>query len=155
MEKNQKIEVVGDPDLSCVLMKPGYINYAKQVKKVFEREGLQIEKEGIVYYTRKAGAKHYVTHKGRHYYNGLIDYITSGPVYFMEVTGENARVIVDGLKKSIREVVLYDFPNLSDEQRKTRNVIHATDLVTDAQYEIDIALERLKARKTEENSLQN
>lgn len=139
----EKIEIVGNPDETCVLVKVGYDNYVKYIKGRIAALGLTIGEEGKVFYDEEAASKHYIAHKGRPYYKGLIDYITSGSVYFLEVLGKDARIKIDENKKSIREAVLSCFPNLSDEDRKTKNVIHATDLVTDAQYELNIGKDLL------------
>jgi len=135
----EEIKINGNPDESCVIVKGGYDKFIAYIKGRIYALGLDIEDQGFVLYGINEAEQHYISHKGRHYFKSLIDYITSEPVYVMKVVGKNARFKIDANKKSIREAVLSNYPNLSDEDRKTRNVIHATDLVTDSQYEWNIA----------------
>ena len=56
----------------------------------FERAGLTIERMELANVTPEQAAANYAEHEGKPFYNGLIEYITSGPVVKMVVSGEGA-----------------------------------------------------------------
>jgi nucleoside-diphosphate kinase len=56
----------------------------------FERRGLKIVAMKFVHVSRELAEKHYAVHQGRPFYDGLIEYITSGPVVAMILEGTNA-----------------------------------------------------------------
>ncbi|PCJ51733.1 MAG: nucleoside-diphosphate kinase [Planctomycetota bacterium] len=56
----------------------------------FENRGLTLVGLKLEVVTKKLAENHYGEHKGKPFYNGLIKYITSGPVVLMAVQGENA-----------------------------------------------------------------
>ena len=55
-----------------------------------ERVGLTIERMELGMVTMEEAESNYGEHKGKPFYEGLISYITSGPVVKMVVSGENA-----------------------------------------------------------------
>ncbi len=56
----------------------------------FERAGLTIERMELGMVTPEQAAANYAEHEGKPFYDGLIAYITSGPVVKMVVSGEGA-----------------------------------------------------------------
>ena len=56
----------------------------------FERAGLKIERMEMGMVTPEQAAANYAEHEGKPFYDGLISYITSGPVVKMVVSGEGA-----------------------------------------------------------------
>ena len=56
----------------------------------FERAGLKIERMEMGMVTPEQAAANYQEHEGKPFYDGLISYITSGPVFAMVWEGENA-----------------------------------------------------------------
>ena len=56
----------------------------------FERAGLTIERMEMGMVTPEQAAANYAEHEGKPFYDGLISYITSGPVVKMVVSGEGA-----------------------------------------------------------------
>ena len=55
-----------------------------------ERAGLTIERMEMGMVTKEQAEQNYAEHKGKPFYDGLISYITSGPVVKMVVSGEGA-----------------------------------------------------------------
>lgn len=55
-----------------------------------ERVGLKIVGMKIVHVSLEQARKHYEIHKGKPFYDGLIAFITSGPVVAMVVEGKDA-----------------------------------------------------------------
>ena len=58
----------------------------------FERAGLTIERMELGMVTPEQAKANYAEHEGKPFYDGLIAYITSGPVVKMVVSGEGARL---------------------------------------------------------------
>jgi len=56
----------------------------------FEDKGLTIAAVKMIRISRDLAERHYAPHKGKPFYPGLIDYITSGPVVVMVVAGPRA-----------------------------------------------------------------
>ena len=56
----------------------------------FERAGLAIERMELGMVTPEQAKANYAEHEGKPFYDGLIAYITSGPVVKMVVSGEDA-----------------------------------------------------------------
>ncbi|HON68753.1 MAG TPA: nucleoside-diphosphate kinase, partial [Phycisphaerae bacterium] len=56
----------------------------------FEQKGLTIAAMKLMQITRELAEQHYAVHKGKPFYPGLIEYITSGPVVVMVIAGPNA-----------------------------------------------------------------
>ncbi|WP_314921334.1 nucleoside-diphosphate kinase [Slackia exigua] len=104
-----------------------------------ERAGLSIERMELANVTPEQAEANYAEHKGKPFYDGLISYITSGPVVKMVVSGEGAvkkmRTLMgatnpaDAAPGTIRG----DFGLIMDE-----NVIHGSDSVESAEREMKI-----------------
>ncbi|MCK6139711.1 nucleoside-diphosphate kinase [Slackia exigua] len=104
-----------------------------------ERAGLAIERMELANVTPEQAAANYAEHEGKPFYDGLISYITSGPVVKMIVSGEGAvkkmRTLMgatnpaDAAPGTIRG----DFGLIMDE-----NVIHGSDSVESAEREMKI-----------------
>ena len=54
-----------------------------EVVKRFENRGLILCAAKFMQVTPELAAKHYAEHEGKPFYNGLINYITAGPVFAM------------------------------------------------------------------------
>lgn len=59
----------------------------------FEDAGLTIERLELGTLTREQAAANYAEHEGKPFYEGLVAYITSGPVAKMVVSGPEAVVV--------------------------------------------------------------
>lgn len=59
-----------------------------------ERRGLKIVAMKMIQMSKELAAKHYAIHKGKPFYEGLIEYITSSPVVVMAVEGKRAIELV-------------------------------------------------------------
>ena len=55
----------------------------------FEEAGLKIVAMKFMAVSKELAEKHYEVHKGKPFYEGLIKYITSGPVVAMVIEGMN------------------------------------------------------------------
>ena len=56
----------------------------------FERRGLRFAAMKLMQITPELAARHYAIHKGKPFYDGLIEFITSGPVLVAVIEGRDA-----------------------------------------------------------------
>ena len=56
----------------------------------FERRGLRIAAMKLIHIDKALAERHYAIHKGKPFYEPLIQYITSSPVVVMALEGNNA-----------------------------------------------------------------
>lgn len=105
----------------------------------FERVGLTVERMELGMVSEELAKANYVEHEGKPFYEGLIAYITSGPVVKMVVSGENAVATVRKLMGATNPAdaapgtIRGDFGLTMDE-----NVIHGSDSVASAEREIGV-----------------
>lgn len=105
----------------------------------FERVGLTIEKMELAQVSPEQAAANYAEHEGKPFYNGLIEYITSGPVVKMVLSGEDAVAITRKLMGATNPLeaapgtIRGDFGLIMDA-----NVIHGSDSPESAAREIGI-----------------
>ena len=104
-----------------------------------ERAGLTIEKMELTIVTPEQAAENYKEHEGKPFYDGLISYITSGPVVKMVIAGEGAVAVMRKLMgatncaQAAPGTIRGDFGLTVD-----RNVIHGSDSVESAEREIGV-----------------
>ena len=55
-----------------------------------ERRGLRLAAMKLIQITPELAARHYKIHQGKPFYEGLIDFITSGPVVVAVIEGQDA-----------------------------------------------------------------
>jgi nucleoside-diphosphate kinase len=104
-----------------------------------ERVGLVIERLELARVTSEQAAENYREHEGKPFYDGLISYITSGPVVKMVVSGPDAVAVARKLmgatnpKEAAPGTIRGDFGLVMDA-----NVIHGSDSPESAEREIAI-----------------
>lgn len=104
-----------------------------------ERSGLTIERMVLEMVTPEQAAANYAEHEGKPFYEGLVSYITSGPVVKMVISGENAVANMRRLMgptdcaKAEPGTIRGDFGLSVDA-----NVIHGSDSPASAEREIGI-----------------
>jgi nucleoside-diphosphate kinase len=54
-----------------------------------EQRGLKIAGMKLIQITEEVARRHYAEHEGKKFFPGLVEYITSGPVVVLVITGEN------------------------------------------------------------------
>ena len=107
--------------------------------KRFERAGLKIERLEMGMVSQEQAAANYAEHKDKPFYEGLVAYITSGPVVKMVLSGEGAVAKVRTLMGATNPAdaapgtIRGDFGLIMDE-----NVIHGSDSEASAEREIGI-----------------
>jgi len=105
----------------------------------FEEVGLKVERMELGMVTPEQAAANYVEHQGKPFYDGLVAYITSGPVVKMVVSGSNAVSVCRKLMGATNPAeaapgtIRGDFGLIMDA-----NVIHGSDSPESAEREIAI-----------------
>lgn len=129
---------------TLIIIKPDAVarGLVGEILSRFERKGLKIRALKMLKLSRQKAEKLYDVHKGKHFFENLIRFITSGPVVAAVLEGPSAVDVVrlmigstDG-KKALPGTIRGDF-SLS----VTENIIHAADSGERAKYEISIIFE--------------
>jgi nucleoside-diphosphate kinase len=81
-----------DVEYTLSIIKPDAMqrNLAEQINKLFIDAGLKIVAQKETKLTKKMAEEFYGEHKGKPFYNTLVDYISSSPVIVQVLAGPNA-----------------------------------------------------------------
>lgn len=129
---NQKTYVMIKPDA----VRRGLVG---RIVARFEDAGLKLEAMEYGTLTSAQAAANYAEHEGKPFYDGLISYITSGPVVKMVLSGPGAVAVcrklmgVTNPADAAPGTIRGDFGLIMDE-----NVIHGSDSPESAEREIGI-----------------
>jgi len=105
----------------------------------FESRGFKVCAMKMMKVPRELSERHYEEHKGKDFYEPLLEYITSGPVVCMVLEGENAVATVRTMmgrtnpQDAAPGTIRGDFA-----QVKSMNVIHGSDSPESAKREIKL-----------------
>lgn len=124
-----------------VLVKPDGVQRGLigEVIARLERRGLKLVGAKFLQVSRELAEEHYAVHKGKPFYEGLINYITSAPVMAMVWEGPNAVAVVRQTMGATRPyeaapgTIRHDFG-----LTVSRNLTHASDSVENAVTEITL-----------------
>lgn len=125
---------------TLVLVKPDGVKrqLGGEIISRFEKRGLRIVALKMCRISRELGEKHYAEHVGKPFFQGLVDFISSGPVIAMVVEGENAiravRTMMGATNPldSVPGTIRGDLALVMSE-----NVIHGSDGPESAEREIN------------------
>ena len=126
---------------TLIIVKPDGVQrgLVGEVLARLERRGLKLAALRLMEIDRALAERHYAVHQGKPFYEGLVDYITSGPVVVAVVEGPDAIAVVRRVVGSTRSneaapgTIRGDFA-LTVE----RNIIHASDAAETAMFEIGL-----------------
>ena len=105
----------------------------------FEDAGLKLERAELGLVTAEQAASNYVEHQGKPFYDGLVSYITSGPVVKMVLLGPNAVSVCRKLMGATNPAeaapgtIRGDYGLVLDA-----NIVHGSDSPESAEREIAI-----------------
>jgi nucleoside-diphosphate kinase len=124
---------------SLVLIKPDGVQRGLigEIIKRFEQRGLKLVAAKFIKVDSKLAETHYAIHKGKPFYSGLINYITSAPVMAMVWEGADAVAAIRQTMGSTKPTeaapgtIRHDFA-----MTVSRNLTHASDSVENAEKEI-------------------
>jgi nucleoside-diphosphate kinase len=105
----------------------------------FERKGLKVVGLRFLSVPREMAERHYAVHAGKHFYDGLVEFIISGPVAAIALEGPDAIAVV-------RRMVGKTMPNEAEPGTirgdlgvsGLRNLIHASDAPDTADAELEL-----------------
>jgi nucleoside-diphosphate kinase len=124
---------------TLVLVKPDAVQrgLVGEVISRLERTGLKLTAMKMMRLTRKRGEEHYGIHRDKRFFDGLVRFITSGPLVAAVFEGRNA---VDVVRKTMGET---DPANSAAGTIRgdlalglRRNLVHGSDSVEHAEAEI-------------------
>lgn len=115
---------------TLVLVKPDGVQRGLigEIIARFERKGLKVVGLRMLDVSRSMAERHYAVHAGKHFYPGLVDFITSGPVAAVALEGPDAIA-------TVRRMVGRTMPNEAEPGTirgdlgisGLRNLVHASD----------------------------
>jgi len=126
---------------TLVLVKPDGVQRGLigEILARFERKGLKVVGLRMLDVSRPMAEQHYAVHAGKHFYDGLVEFITSGPVAAIALEGPDAIA-------TVRRLVGKTMPNEAEPGTirgdlgisGLRNLIHASDAPETATAELDL-----------------
>jgi nucleoside-diphosphate kinase len=103
----------------------------------FESKGLRIAAMKLIQVDRTLAEKHYAEHQGKPFFEGLIEFITGGPVIVGVLEGNEAIAVVRTLLGATNGVAAAPGTVRGDYSiSKQNNLIHGSDSEASAQREI-------------------
>lgn len=123
------------------MLKPGVLHrrIIGEVIHRLERKGLQLIGIKMTCIDAEKAAAHYAEHKGKHFYDTLLKYITSGPVIAMVWQGDNCIAMIRKLIGATDPLKADPGTIRGDYCANTQhNIIHASDTVKNAEREIGL-----------------
>lgn len=124
---------------TLVIVKPDAVQRGLigEVISRFERRGLKIVAMKMMRIDTPLASRHYGEHKGKPFYEGLIDYITSAPVVVMVLEGPNAIQAVRNTMGATNPVAAAAGTIRGDWSIEvSRNLVHGSDGADTAAREI-------------------
>jgi nucleoside-diphosphate kinase len=124
---------------TLVLIKPDGVQrgLVGEIVGRFERKGLKLVGLRMLDVSPELAERHYAVHAGKHFYAGLVEFITSGPVAAVALEGPDAIA-------TVRRMVGRTMPNEAEPGTirgdlgisGLRNLIHASDAPETATAEL-------------------
>lgn len=143
---------------TLAIIKPDAVakSYVGEIINRIEKEGLKIVSLKMLYLDRRIAEGFYFVHKGKTFFNNLIDFMTSGPIIVMVLEGENAisrwRKLmgatnpINAEKGTIRK----DYAHSIE-----KNAVHGSDSIESANYEISYFFSNSEIYSIDENLVFN
>ena len=124
---------------TLILVKPDGVQRGLigQIISRFESRGMKLVGLKFIQMSADLAAKHYGVHKGKNFYDSLIEYIVSGPVVAMVWEGENAVAAARSTMGSTRPVESAPGTIRGDFGMEVgRNLVHGSDEPENAKKEV-------------------
>ena len=127
---------------SFFMIKPDAIKKGVEndIIDIVKQNGLKINKMEKTVLSREVAAKHYEEHAGKPFFEGLLDFITSGPVIKIEVEGKKHQRTAKKLRSlapELREKFATD---------KQQNAVHTSDSISAAKRELELHFPKKKKK---------
>ncbi len=135
---------MAETERTLVIVKPDGVQrgLTGEIVNRFERRGLKIIAMRFGTIDASLAERHYAEHQGKGFYNGLVQYITSGPSLVMVLEGPRAIEITRSTVGSTRPweaapgTIRADFGTTVG-----RNLVHASDSTDSSDREIGLFFE--------------
>ncbi|MDA8213275.1 MAG: nucleoside-diphosphate kinase [Clostridia bacterium] len=124
-----------------VMVKPDGVqrNLTGEIIARYEKKGYKLVAMKLIRLTREIAEKHYAEHIGKGFFEGLVEYITSGPVVAMVLEGKDVVAGVRAMNGATNPANAAPGTIRGDLAIEVgRNVVHASDSVASAEREIAI-----------------
>ena len=126
-------------ETTLVLVKPDGMRrrLAGEIIARHERRGLELRAARVLRVSKAMGREHYAEHKGKPFFPGLVDFISSGPVLALAVGGESAISVVRRMMGATNP--LDSVPGTIRGDYATElsfNVVHGSDSKASAKREL-------------------
>ena len=110
-----------------------------EIVRRYEARGLKLVALKLMRVPRTMAEEHYAEHRGKPFYNGLVDYITSDPVVALCLEGKNAVAVVRAVNGATKPWDAAPGTIRGDLALNIgRNVVHGSDSVESAKRELAI-----------------
>jgi nucleoside-diphosphate kinase len=130
---------------TLVLIKPDGVQrlLVGRILGRFEERGLRLVGLKLVHADRSLAERHYSVHQGKPFYEGLLDFITSGPLVALALEGPNAIGAVRMMVGATRPHEATAGTIRGDLAVETaQNLVHASDGAETAEAELALWFER-------------
>jgi nucleoside-diphosphate kinase len=126
-------------DRTLIIFKPDCVQrrLVGQILQRFEAKGLRIAALKTIQVDRALGEQHYAEHKGKPFFEGLIQFITGGPVVVGVLQGNEAITVVRTMLGATNGTAAAPGTVRGDFSiSKQNNLIHGSDSEASADREI-------------------
>jgi nucleoside-diphosphate kinase len=133
--------MASDSERTLIIVKPDAVQrgLATAVLSRFEMKGMRIAALKLMRIDRPLAERHYAVHRGKPFYEGLVEFITSGPVVVGVLEGPGAIEATRNLMGATNPVAA-DPGSIRGTHALAigQNLIHGSDSTETARYEIDL-----------------
>ena len=129
---------------TLVLLKPDAVQRGLigDIVSRFEKKGLKIVAMKMMRMTKKKAENFYSVHKGKPFYNGLVEYITSGTIVAIGLEGNNAISVVRTMMGKTNPAEAEKGTIRSDYGIDIgKNTVHGSDSIENAEKELSIVFD--------------
>jgi len=126
---------------SLVLIKPDAIQrgMAGEIISRLEKKGLKIVAMKMLHMDKNLAQRHYAIHKGKAFFDDLVNFITSSPIIAIVFQGKNAVGIIRQMMGETDPAKAYSGTIRGDFGIDIRhNLVHGSDSLENASKEIDL-----------------
>lgn len=124
-----------------IMIKPGGVQkkLTGEIIKRFEEKGLNLCALRMVQLSREKAEELYSIHKGKPFFESLVDFVTSGPVVVGALSGDDVINVVREMMGATNPAEAESGTIRGDfAQEIEKNVIHGSDSVETANFEIPL-----------------
>jgi len=126
---------------TLVLVKPDGVKRGLigDIIRRFENRTLKVLALKIIKPTREMAERHYAVHRGKPFFEGVVDYISADPIVAMVLSGDNAIAVVRGMVGALQPVDAHPGTIRGDYTLSvSENLVHASDSPESSAREIDV-----------------